>query len=220
MKRVLPAFALLILASFGGSGCDEQPGETISGVVNSDQPLTLPLSGKRVCVARVTLSRGADTSTGGTSFDGLKHRWAPATTLTVDGTPLEISGTAGNPTYSDFGDEWRWNMRSPDKKPPKELMGWGHDSTFTALASKSGWLGTRYVTAAEEYTACGARMSVRAIRNGNTLELVDTNKVDTTNSLRAALGVFAGFFCCAFLPMLLLIVFVVRRAMKKREATG
>ena len=211
------SISIVLVLSVTVLGCEEQPGETFTGTVNSELPLTLPLSGKKACVARLTLSRGADTKSGGGSIDTLQHRWAPKATITVDGTPLKVSGNKGNPSYSEFGDEWHWNKSFPDKKPPEGLLGWGHDSTIKALASKSGHLGTRYVTLSEEFAPCGSQIRVRAFRKGDTLELVDTNKVDTTNALAAAGGAIAGFFCCAVFPMILLIGFVIRRSMKKKE---
>ncbi len=198
------------------AGCEEQPGETVTGVVQSAEPLTLPLSGKKACVARLTLSRTADTSSRGNSIDTLAHRWAPRATMTVDGKVLEISGTKGNPSYTDYGDDWHWNKSFPDKKPPRELWGWGHDSTFESLSSKTGHLGTKHVSVTEEFAPCGSEISVRTLRKGDTLVLVDTNKVDTSNTLKAAGGMIAGFLCCGVLPMVLLIGFVVRRAIKKK----
>lgn len=216
VSRVFVTTALLL--SLGG--CEEQPGETVTGVVQSPEPLTLPLSGKKACVARLTLSRTADTSSGGHSVDTLEHRWAPRATMTVDGKVLAISGTKGKPSYTETGDNWHWNKSYTDKRPPRELWGWGHDSTFEALSSKSGHLGTKHVSVTEEFAPCGAEISVRSLRKGDTLVLVDTNEVDTSNTLKAAGVMIAGFLCCGVFPMVLLIGFVVRRAVNKKKARG
>ncbi len=210
-------FVLLFLGLLA-LGCEEAPGETISGVVSSDQPLTMPLSGKAACVGRLVVSRTHDSSGSSSgSTDATQHRWAPNATLTVDGKPLKLKGNRGNPSYLEFGESWSWNKSFPDKKPPRELWGWGHDSTFQSLMTKSGSLGTKHISVSEDYSPCGSTISVRAIRNGETLNLVDTNKIDSANAIKAFGGVFAGFFCCAILPMILLIGFVIRRSLKKAK---
>ncbi len=208
-------FLSIILLLF--SSCVEAPGEDITGTLQGTPGITLPISGKKVCGGglgwRENYSSGSRSKS---SYTPPEPKYATDATLLVDGESLKLMGQ-GTEGFQTYGKEWRWSKYKKNQEVPKKFWGWGRDSTLNALTDPKITHSYSFVTATEEYTDCGGKITIRAIRKGNTLELVDKNPTQGRNALTVIGIAFLAFFFLLFLPMVLLIVFVLRRSIRKQK---
>jgi hypothetical protein len=213
LKNLFSFIALLGLALV--SGCKDAPGQWVEGVVHSKQPIAMPMSRRFACVGGIEINRSY--RSGQRSHSTLyrpEHRWAKGATLTVDGKKYALKGKTGSPTFEISNAVWDWNKK---KKPkvPHALMGWGHDDVLKSLNDPKITSSTFRVEAFERYTTCGSPLKVRAIIQGDMLELVDTQPANESNAITFMAILFGGFFIFFVLPIVLLIRWVLKRSKKK-----
>lgn len=212
------SWALLMLLSL--VGCEGQPGERFEGMVEASAPLITPLGGAEVCVAGLSGSSRAprNSPNAHTSLFTPHPRYAPGAVLRVNGERLSLVGDGGAPSLGEIGETWRWvfHVDHAQQPVPEELFGWGRDSTLRAIAGNPSMHNYSHVTLTERFVRCGDRLSVRAIRRGDTLELVDTNPVASRNALRFFGGIAGACFFFCFLPIMALGLFILRRHSKRR----
>ncbi len=188
------------------------PGELFEGRIQAPAPLKTPLSGEEACVAGVRLwTRSGATAKGSSSTTRPTPRFAEGATLTVDGEALAIVGAEGSPEFADQGESWRWDPGASDDRALEGLRGWGFDSTLDALTDPAIDASYTHVEAHEVFTRCGETLTLRAVRDGASLRLVDTNPTESANALGLFAKLFGGFFLLLVLPLVLLIVAVIRK---------
>ncbi len=206
----LPLAAALVLTACGAS--EPLPGELFEGVLAAPSPLKTPISGEQACVAGVRLwTRSGATAKGSSSTTRPTPRWAEGAKLSINGETLTIAGEEGSPTFVDQGETWRWDPKATEDPALRDLRGWGFDSTLDALTDPAIDASYTHVEATEVFTRCGESISLRAVRDGDRLSLVDTNPVESANALGLFARIFGGFFLLLILPLLMLIIVVIRK---------
>lgn len=204
-------------------GCAEPPGQRFEGVVEADAPLSTPMSGTKACVVGLSGSSRAprNSSNARTSLILPHPRYAPGARVRIGDEWLPLSGDAGAPVFQEVGESWQWAYRdAPTQRPVlPELRGWRQDSILEAIAGRPTMHTYSHVTLTERFVRCGERLSVQAIRRGDTLELVDTNPAASQNALVTFGGIAAACFCFCFLPVGALVFFVLRRHARRQRAS-
>ena len=99
----------------------------------------------------------------------------------------------------------------------KKRRGWGNDATLKMIGDELLRRPFVRVTATENFAECGNVVSLDAIREGNTLRLVDNKPVERQNAATKTYVIWGVFSLVTLALLGLLIRFFVGRSRRKKD---